>query len=417
MDLLKIDNPYGLARVTAWGTGNPFSFGLESVETLVPLPNGDLMIANDNNYPGNAARVPGTPGRHRDDHHRPVRPTVPVAGHEATVIAHRGASGYRPEHTLASYALAIRQCADVIEPDLVMHQGRGAGRPPRERDRRDDRRRDQPGVRRPPEDQRRSTAMQVTGWFTEDFTLAELRTLRANERLPAIRPENVKYDGLYPMPTLAEILDLARHSRTCAGRPVGVAPETKHPSYFAGSACRWSLRCSTELTAAGLNTGDAPVIIQSFETTNLKQLNLLTDVRLIQLINCSGRPWDLRVAGDPRTYRDLATRAGLQEIATYADEVGFCKDVMIPRDADERLAPPTAVIGDAHDAGLDVIGWTFRRENRFLPLDFRIGTDPNAVGDLAGEIQTFLDAGMDGFFTDNPDIGAEVALPEEAFAS
>jgi glycerophosphoryl diester phosphodiesterase len=135
------------------------------------------------------------------------------------------------------------------------------------------------------------------------------------------------------------------------------------------------------------------------------------------LINCSGRPWDLRVAGDPRRYSDLATRAGLQEIATYADEVGFCKDVMIPRDAYGKLLQPTLVIDDAHDAGLDVIGWTFRRENSFLPLDFRIGTDPTASGNLAGEIQTFLDAGMDGFFTDNPDIGAEVALPEEAFAS
>jgi glycerophosphoryl diester phosphodiesterase len=216
---------------------------------------------------------------------------------------------------------------------------------------------------------------------------------------------------------LAEILDLARHSRTCAGRPVGVAPETKHPSYFSQLGLPLEPPLIEELTTAGLNTADAPVIIQSFETTNLKQLNLRTDVRLIQLINCSGRPWDLRVAGDPRRYADLATRAGLQEIATYADEVGFCKDVMIPRGDDNQLAAPTAAIGDAHDAGLDVIGWTFRRENRYLPLDFRVGADLNAVGNLAGEIQTFLDAGMDGFFTDNPDIGAEVALPEEAFAS
>ena len=180
----------------------------------------------------------------------------------------------------------------------------------------------------------------MTGWFTEDFTLAELRTLRAIERLPTIRPENVKYNGLYPVPTLTEILDLARHSRTCAGRPVGVAPETKHPSYFAQLGLPLEPPLIKELTAAGLNTGDAPVIIQSFETTNLKQLNLLTDVRLIQLINCSGRPWDLRVADDPRTYADLATRAGLQEIATYADEVGFCKDVMIPRVAEIGSANP-----------------------------------------------------------------------------
>ena len=132
--------------------------------------------------------------------------------------------------------------------------------------------------------------MRSTGWFTEDFTLAELRTLRAIERLPTIRPENVKYDRLYPVPTLAEILDLARHSRSCAGRPVGVAPETKHPSYFSGIGLPLEPALLKELTAADLNTGDAPVIIQSFETTNLKQLNRLTDVRLIQLINCTGAP-------------------------------------------------------------------------------------------------------------------------------
>ena len=332
------------------------------------------------------------------------------------MIAHRGASGYRPEHTLASYALAIRQCADVIEPDLVSTKdGVLVARHENEISETTD-------VATRSEFAGRKTTKEidgneVEGWFTEDFTLAELRTLRAIERLPEVRPENVKYNGLYPVPTLSEILDLARHSRTCAGRPVGVAPETKHPSYFSGIGLSLEPALIEELTAAGLNSEDAPVIIQSFETTNLKQLNLRTDVRLIQLINCSGRPWDLWVAGDPRRYSDLATRAGLQEIATYADEVGFCKDVMIPRDAENRLAAPTAVIGDAHDAGLDVIGWTFRRENRYLPLNFRVGTDPNAVGNLAGEIQTFLDAGMDGFFTDNPDVGAEVALPEEAFAS
>ena len=159
-------------------------------------------------------------------------------------------------------------------------------------------------------------------------------------------------------------------------------------------------------------------MIQSFETTNLQQLNQRTEVSLSQLINCSGRPYDLRVAGDRRTYADLAKPAGLATIAGYADAVGLCKDVMIPRypvmiprhPEENRLMAPTPVIADAHAAGLTVIGWTFRRENRYLPNEFRSGPDLNAPGNLAGEIQVFLDAGMDGYFTDNPDVGSSLDI-------
>ena len=405
-DLLKLDNPGHIGEGGGWGTGDPFSFGLVSVETLVPLGHGKLLIASDNNYPGNAARNPGTP----DDTEMiviDVNATTAVASRPPTVIGHRGASGYRPEHTLASYELAIRQCADIIEPDVVStsdgvlvarHENEISGTT---------------DVASRPEFAGRKTTkvvdgVSLTGWFTEDFTLAELRTLRARERLPQLRPANAAYDGKYQIPTLSEVLDLARHSRTCSGKPVGVAPETKHPSYFAKLGLALEKPLIAELEAAGLNRSLARVVIQSFEVGNLRRLNEMTDVRLVQLIDCSGAPWDFKAGGDPRTYADLVKPEGLREIARYADEIGVCKDVMIPRDAAGFLTQPTPVIKNAHHAGLKVVGWTFRRENNFLPADFRVGTNPAGIGNLAGEINTFLDAGMDSFFTDNPDIGDQV---------
>jgi len=403
VDLLKLDNPGGIGEGDGWGTGDPFSFGFVSVETIVPLGNGKLLVANDNNYPGNAARRPGTP----DDTEMIIvdlDATTRVEQRPPTVIGHRGASGYRPEHTLAAYALAIRQCADVIEPDVVAtkdgvlvarHENEISGTT---------------DVASRPEFAARKTTKSIdgvstTGWFTEDFTLAELRTLRAKERLPELRPANTAFDGLYQIPTLAEVFDLARHSRTCTGKPVGVAPETKHPTYFAELGLALEEPLVAELDRAGLNRPLERVVIQSFEVGNLRRLNRLTDVRLAQLINCSGAPWDFEAKGDPRTYADLVTPRGLRRIARYADEVGICKDVMIPRDAAGNLLEPTRVIDDAHAAGLKVVGWTFRRENAFLPVEYRVGTDPAGIGNLVGEIDTFLDAGMDSFFTDNPDVG------------
>ncbi|MCW2810844.1 MAG: glycerophosphodiester phosphodiesterase [Friedmanniella sp.] len=403
VDLLQLDNPAHLGAGGGWGTGDPYSFGYQSVETMVPLADGRLMIANDNNYPGNSARRPGTP----DDTEMVIidpaaRTRVPA--HEETIIGHRGASGYRPEHTLASYELAIRQCADVIEPDVVSTKdGQLVARHENDISGTTD-------VADHPEFAGRKTTRSVdgtaiTGWFTEDFTLAELRTLRARERLPQVRPANTAYDGLYPIPTLAEVLDLARHSVTCTGHQVGVAPETKHPTYFAGIGLALEQPLVEALERAGLNRRKAPVYVQSFEVGNLQQLHRLTRVRLVQNIDCSGAPYDLKAAGDPRTYADLASPAGLVQVARYADVASFCKDVMIPRDPDGTLAEPSGAIAGAHRAGLEVVGWTFRRENRFLPAEYRRGEDPNAVGDLTGEIRTFLAAGMDGLFTDNPDLG------------
>ncbi len=331
------------------------------------------------------------------------------------VIAHRGASGYRPEHTLAAYELGILQCADFIEPDVVStkdgvlvarHENEIGGTT---------------NVSEHPEFAGRRTTkvidgVSVTGWFTEDFTLAELRTLRAKERIPNVRPQNTAFDGLYQVPTLDEVLDLARNSRTCDGKPVGVYPETKHPTYFDSVGLSLEEPLVAELEANGFDSRRDPVIIQSFEVGNLRELNRMTDVSIAQLVSNTGAPYDFVVSGDPRTYADLVTRSGLRQIARYADGIGAEKRVLIPWNADQTLGEPTSVIRDAHRAGLEVHAWTFRRENRFLPADFRSSADPIAVGDLVGEIQVYLDAGIDGFFTDNPDIGVAARALELAGA-
>ncbi|SDU08768.1 esterase-like activity of phytase family protein [Jiangella alkaliphila] len=402
LDALSIDNPLGIDAGEGYGLGETFALPVQSFETVLRLKDGRMLIGNDNNYPGNDARVTGTP----DDTEmaivdlRRARPT----DDGVTVVGHRGASGYRPEHTLAAYETAILQCADYIEPDLVSTKdGILVARHENEIGGTTD------VATRPEFVNRRTTkvidGVSVTGWFTEDFTLAELRTLRAKERIPATRPANTAFDGLYQIPTLDEVLDLARNSRTCDGQPVGVYPETKHPTYFDGIGLSLEEPLVAQLKANGLNHRNAPVILQSFETGNLKQMDRMTDVRIAQLISSSGAPYDLVAAGDPRTYADLATASGLRAIARYADGVGLEKNVMIPRNADGTLGQPTPVIRNAHRAGLEVHGWTFRRENQFLPAEFRSSADPNGIGDIEGEIQVFLEAGMDGFFTDNPDRG------------
>ncbi len=332
---------------------------------------------------------------------------------EVLVIGHRGASGYRPEHTLASYRLAIRQCADFIEPDLVStsdgvlvarHENEISGTT---------------NVADHPEFASRFVTktidgVTVSGWFTEDFTLKELKTLRAKERLPTVRPANTAFDGDFKIPTLQEVIDLARSSRTCDGKAVGIYPETKHPSYFDAIGLSMEEELVRVLHANRYRGPRAPVFIQSFEVSNLQELATMTKLRLVQLINCGGKPADFAAAGDPRTYADLVTPSGLAFIASYADGIGPCKDVLIPKTPEGNLSQPTPVIADAHAADLVVHAFTFRRENRFLPTNLRFGTDLNAPGNLAAEIRAFLVAGLDGFFTDNPDLGAAAV---EAFES
>jgi glycerophosphoryl diester phosphodiesterase len=321
--------------------------------------------------------------------------------HLPLVIGHRGASGYRPEHTLASYRLAIEMGADYIEPDLVStsdhvlvarHENDITGTT---------------DVADHPEFAARKTTKTVdgvahTGWFTEDFTLAELRTLRAVERLPDVRPANTAFNGLYQIPTFQEVIDLAKR----AG--VGIYPETKHPTYFDSIGLSLEEPLLAALRANGLDSRKAKVFIQSFETTNLKELSSETKVPLVQLIDEVGAPYDLVAAGDPRTYADLITPAGLAEIATYADGIGPSKNLIVPRDAAGNLLHPTSLIRDAHRAGLVVHPWTFRRENTFLPVDFRQGNPASpeyfrAPGDLPAELRLFFRLGVDGVFSDNSD--------------
>lgn len=349
---------------------------------------------------------------------------APVLAAKPIIIGHRGASGYRPEHTLAAYALAIDMGADFIEPDLVStkdgvlvarHEnyiGGDADALVGE---------DSTDVASRPEFADRKTTklidgVSLTGWFTEDFTLAELKTLKAKERLPDTRPDNTRFDGQFQVPTFAEVLDLvramnlrfqaeARQQGLAQARTLGVYPETKHPTYFDSLGLSMEVPLIRTLRQKEMEDGSTPVFIQSFETGNLRELNGLTDLPLVQLINNTGKPYDFVVNGDPRTYADLATPAGLAEIATYADGVGVNKALIIPRTTDGRLGTPTALIADAHAAGLIVHGWTFRAENTFLPVEFRSSDDPNALGDMAGEVTAFLEQGMDGFFTDHPVIG------------
>jgi glycerophosphoryl diester phosphodiesterase len=310
------------------------------------------------------------------------------------VIGHRGASGYLPEHTLPAYALAILQGADYIEPDLVAtRDGLLVARHENEIGGTTD-------VAAHPEfaDRRRAQRIdgtEVEGWFTEDFTLAELKTLRARERIPLLRPGNVAHDGKLEIPSFDEILAALAEvnaSRRVAGQPpVGVYPETKHPTHFESIGLPLE---QPVLDALQKGLGDAPAFIQSFEVENLRWLHAHCAYPLVQLMAEEGGPLD---------YAPMCTPAGLQRVAEYASTIGVQKSMVMRESADGSLAA-TSLVRDAHAAGLAVHVWTFRAENHFLPHAMRSGENPAAHGDLAAEVRAFVAAGVDGLFCDQPDV-------------
>jgi len=309
------------------------------------------------------------------------------------IIAHRGASGYRPEHTLASYELAIDLGADYIEPDLVMTKdGILIARHENEISETTD------IVDHPEFAYLRNTKIIdseiKTGWFTEDLTIAEIKTLTAKERIPQIRPQNAIYNGMFTIPTFAEIIDLVKDKSEKIGRNIGIYPETKHPIYF--QEIGLPLEATLLWNLQGINL---PVFIQSFAVSNLKELSQKTDLPLVQLINDIGKPYDFVIDHDLRTYRDLLTPKGLKEIAEYAEAIGVHKNLLIPRDIHGKLLSPTSLIIDAHAANLQVHAWTFRNEDFFLPLDLQ--------GNPEKEYEIFFNLGVNGVFTDYPDIAVK----------
>ncbi|MFE3608533.1 glycerophosphodiester phosphodiesterase [Streptomyces goshikiensis] len=329
-----------------------------------------------------------------------------------TVIGHRGSSGYRPEHTLGSYQLALDLGADVVEQDLVptkdghlvcRHENEIGGTTDVA---------DHPAFA-----SRRTTksvdGVSVTGWFTEDFTLAELKTLRAKERIPAVRQRNTLYDGRWAVPTFEEVLRWAEREGERRGKRVWLYVETKHPTYFRSLGLALEEPLARLLRRYGRDGRGAAVFLQSFEPSSIQRLSRLVSApRVVLLSAANTRPWDFEVAKDPRTVADLVKPEGLKWIASFAQGIGPTLDLIVPRDADGRLGTPTTLVGDAHARSLVLHPYTARNENSFLPAEYRKGTDPAAYGDAFGAFRRYFELGIDGIFTDNPDTGL---LAAEAF--
>jgi len=333
-------------------------------------------------------------------------------GEPPIVIAHRGASGYLPEHTLAAYKLAIEQGADFIEPDLVSTQD-GVLIARHELNITET-----TNVAEHPEFAARRTTkridgISVEGWFADDFTLAEIKTLRAKQRLPF---RSQQFNNRFEIPTVEEIIELAKRESERCGRIIGIYPETKHPTYHRSVGLPLEEKLVETLKRHRLDDRAAPVVIQSFETANLKDLRTMTEVRLVQLIDgvgvapdgsvIPGKPYDFALSGDSRTYADLLTLKGLTEIKTYADGIGPWKRYLVgitrtdgvdvlTDDSQKKLGHPTAVIQAAHSVGLFVHAWTFRNEPRYLASDYG--------GDPLREYRQFFSLGVDGVFSDFPD--------------
>jgi glycerophosphoryl diester phosphodiesterase len=323
------------------------------------------------------------------------------------VVAHRGASGHRPEHTLEAYRTAIRMGVDDIEIDLVItRDGVLVARHENELSHTTD------VASRPDLAHLRTTRVVegelVSGWFVEDLTVAELKTLATRERMPTTRPRNAAYSGAEGVPTFNEVLAMVGAEGVRRGRTVGVMVEIKHATHFERLGLPVEDPLLADLARHGLDQPWARVTLMSFETTVLRRLADRTRLPVVQLIGGpTRRPADLETAGDTRTYADLVSPDGLARIDEYADGIGPLKDLVLPRDGSGAVGRPSTLVRDAHRLWLTVHVWTLRAENRFLPANFRVGHDPDGLGDMAGETAALLAAGVDGVITDHPD----VALP------
>ncbi|MFD8227410.1 glycerophosphodiester phosphodiesterase family protein [Streptomyces massasporeus] len=317
---------------------------------------------------------------------------APRGGGGPVVIGHRGAAGWRPEHTAPSYTYAVQTGADWIEPDLVPTKDHVlVVRHENEISQTTD------VSRRPEFESRRTTktvdGRSVTGWFTEDFTLAELKTLRAVERLPAVRNRNTVFDGREEVMTFQEVVDLARRLSREHGRTIAVFPETKHPTYFRSIGLPLEPRLAALIRRNRL--GRRECVVQSFEPTSLQRIAAeRLGVPLWQALGTTGGPYDLVAAGDPTTYKDMMSPAGLARIAAYADWIG----------PDKASLVGTSLVADAHAAGLRIGPYTFRAENQFLPERFRRGSGPNDFGDAFAEYALYYRMGVDAVVTDFPDL-------------
>lgn len=321
------------------------------------------------------------------------------------IIAHRGASGERPEHTRAAYELAIAQGADIIEPDLVMsadghlivrHENEIGGTT---------------NVSALPQFSARRTTrlidgVETTGWFTEDFTLAELNTLRAIERLPLLRPASAQYDSSEPILTFEQVLDIADAATARTGRRIAVAPELKHPSYFNQRGLLIEDAFVEVLRRRSLCAADAPLLVQCFEVGCLERLSKLIDTPLLQLMSRDGGPYDR----PDLTYQQMATPASLAAIARYAGNIGVETTMVLPRDDAGHSQPATSLVHDAHAAGIKVVVWTLRAENSFLPLERRANKSPSDHGDLTGYLKQFYDLGIDAVFSDFPKCAVDARM-------
>jgi glycerophosphoryl diester phosphodiesterase len=331
--------------------------------------------------------------------HAPASPLLPPATRTVSplVVGHRGAPSYRPEHTRSSFELAVDQGADLIEPDLVLSRdGALVVRHENELSLTTD-------VATRAEFAGRCTTRAFgdtwrTGWFTEDFTLAELRTLRAIERMPDLRPLNSAYDGREGILTLAEVVEIARR-RSTPLRPVRVLAELKKPTWWDAQGLPMVELVVEELRRLDADRADGPVLLQSFDASALR--------RLRSLLGDDG-PRILQLVGRSELYDPLVTPAGLREVSTYGQGLAPSRHRVLLRDEDDVLCGVSDLVQRGHDAGLAVIPWALRGENEFLPLHLRRGSDLAATGDADGEARLLLALGCDGVITDCPDVAVRV---------